>query len=131
LIFRRLIQHIKKIEATHFTVLIVLSLLDVTVNSLHPGAVGTNFLVNANAAAEPLFRPFQMFTHPVFRIFKVRIWQNKASLLFFSPLIVKVDHMSFQNAHEGAQTTIHLAVSDEVKNVTGKYFSDCKVPYIV
>jgi len=28
---------------------------------------------------------------------------------------------------EGAQTTIHLAVSEEVKGVTGKYFSDCQV----
>lgn len=26
----------------------------------------------------------------------------------------------------GAQTTIHLAVSPELKNVTGKFFSDCK-----
>nr|CAD7394376.1 unnamed protein product [Timema cristinae] len=32
----------------------------------------------------------------------------------------------FQNPEEGAQTSIHLAVSEEVKNVTGKYFLDCK-----
>ena len=32
-----------------------------------------------------------------------------------------------QTPKQGAQTTIHLAVSDEVANVTGEYFSDCKV----
>lgn len=32
-----------------------------------------------------------------------------------------------KTAVEGAQTTIHLAVSDEVKGVTGKYFMDCRV----
>ncbi|GLH14452.1 Uncharacterized protein GBIM_18849 [Gryllus bimaculatus] len=32
----------------------------------------------------------------------------------------------FKNAEEGAQTTIHLAVSEEVEGVTGRYFSDCK-----
>ncbi|CAB3363556.1 Hypothetical predicted protein [Cloeon dipterum] len=32
----------------------------------------------------------------------------------------------FKNAYEGAQTSIHLAVSDEVQGVTGRYFVDCK-----
>ena len=32
-----------------------------------------------------------------------------------------------QTAEEGAQTAIYLAVSDEVTNVSGKYFADCKV----
>lgn len=32
----------------------------------------------------------------------------------------------FKNALEGAQTTIYLAVSDDVLDVTGKYFVDCK-----
>ncbi len=32
-----------------------------------------------------------------------------------------------QTAKEGAQTTIHLAVADEVEGITGAYFSDCKV----
>lgn len=27
----------------------------------------------------------------------------------------------------GAQTTIHCAVSEEVKNVTGKYFTNCQI----
>ncbi|XP_069676672.1 retinol dehydrogenase 14-like isoform X3 [Periplaneta americana] len=31
-----------------------------------------------------------------------------------------------KDATEGAQTSIHLAVSEEVKGVTGKYFVDCE-----
>ncbi|CAH0770698.1 unnamed protein product [Bemisia tabaci] len=38
-------------------------------------------------------------------------------------LIVK---LFFKTPQEGAQTTIHLAVSDDVKNVSGKYFADCR-----
>lgn len=32
----------------------------------------------------------------------------------------------FQNAWEAAQTTIYLSVSPEVRDVSGKYFSDCR-----
>ncbi|XP_063238022.1 retinol dehydrogenase 14-like [Bacillus rossius redtenbacheri] len=32
----------------------------------------------------------------------------------------------FKTAVEGAQTSIYLAVSEEVEGVTGKYFADCK-----
>jgi NAD(P)-dependent dehydrogenase (short-subunit alcohol dehydrogenase family) len=32
----------------------------------------------------------------------------------------------FKTASEGAKTTLYLAVSDEVENVSGYYFSDCK-----
>lgn len=32
-----------------------------------------------------------------------------------------------KSVEQGAQTTIHLAVSEEVEGVTGKYFSDCQV----
>jgi len=32
----------------------------------------------------------------------------------------------FKTPEQGAQTTIHLAVSDEVADVSGKYFMDCK-----
>lgn len=31
----------------------------------------------------------------------------------------------FKTAKEGAQTTIHLAVSKKVENISGKYFADC------
>lgn len=33
----------------------------------------------------------------------------------------------FQNASEGAQTSVHLAVSEEVEGVSGRYFADCMV----
>ena len=33
----------------------------------------------------------------------------------------------FQDWKEGAQTSIHLAVSNEGSRATGQYFSDCKV----
>lgn len=33
----------------------------------------------------------------------------------------------FKTAKQGAQTTIHVAVSEDVKGVTGEYFSDCAV----
>jgi len=33
----------------------------------------------------------------------------------------------FKSSKEGAQTSIHLAVADEVEATTGEYFSDCKV----
>ncbi|XP_033208479.1 retinol dehydrogenase 11-like [Belonocnema kinseyi] len=32
----------------------------------------------------------------------------------------------FKSAEQGAQTAIYLAVSDNVSNVSGKYFADCK-----
>lgn len=33
----------------------------------------------------------------------------------------------FQTTEQGAQTSIYLAVSEDVTGVTGKYFKDCKV----
>jgi hypothetical protein len=35
-----------------------------------------------------------------------------------------------QTPKEGAQTTIHLAVADEVANITGEYFSECKASFL-
>lgn len=37
----------------------------------------------------------------------------------------------FQTVEEGAETTVHLAVSEEVESVSGKYFSDCKKTFAV
>lgn len=36
-------------------------------------------------------------------------------------------YLFFKTPKEGAQTSIHLAVSEEVEGMTGLYFSDCKV----
>ena len=40
---------------------------------------------------------------------------------------MKINFTWGQTPEQGAQTTIHLAVSDQVQNTTGEYFRDCKV----
>jgi hypothetical protein len=37
------------------------------------------------------------------------------------------NNILFQDTVEGAQTSIFLAVSEEVEGVSGKYFENCKV----
>lgn len=51
------------------------------------------------------------------------IWRNVPF-----PLSIPMAFMKgfFKTTEEGAQTTLYLACSDEVKDVTGKYFYDCK-----
>ena len=36
-------------------------------------------------------------------------------------------HFLAKSPEQGAQTTIHLAVSKELKDMSGLYFSDCKI----
>ena len=45
---------------------------------------------------------------------------------FIKYLILPIVYPFFKNAEEGAQTSIYLAVADEVKNISGLYFVDCK-----
>ncbi|XP_023725002.1 retinol dehydrogenase 11 isoform X2 [Cryptotermes secundus] len=66
----------------------------VTVNSLHPGVVGTDIM-----------RRMPRFIYYIAK--------------FMISLI-------FKNPEQGAQTSIYLAVSEDVEGVSGKYFSDCK-----
>ncbi|KAL7629974.1 UNVERIFIED_CONTAM: hypothetical protein RMT77_019906 [Armadillidium vulgare] len=70
---------------------------NVTVNSLHPGGVKTE--INNREKEGPLY-----------------MW-----LSFF------IFHSALKTEKLGAQTTIHLAVSDEGGKVTGEYFVDCKI----
>ncbi|XP_043267590.1 retinol dehydrogenase 14 [Venturia canescens] len=52
------------------------------------------------------------------------IWRNvPAPLSWCLNLIIKG---FFKTPEQGAQTSIHLAVSDELDGVTGKYYLDCK-----
>jgi NAD(P)-dependent dehydrogenase (short-subunit alcohol dehydrogenase family) len=44
----------------------------------------------------------------------------------FTRLMIKIFGPLFLSPEEGAKTSIYLASSDEVKNVTGKYFEKCK-----
>jgi len=76
---------------------------DVTVNSLHPGAVRTEITRSGKTWANPIV---------------YAVWASFYSLPFLkTPL-------------EGAQTTLYLATADEVEHVSGHYFSDCKISAI-
>lgn len=62
------------------------------------------------------------FLHP--GIVNTDLWRN-----LFAPFraILRASlWIFFKNNVEGAQTSIYLAVSDDVKGITGEYFSDCK-----
>ncbi|KAK4300377.1 hypothetical protein Pmani_027420 [Petrolisthes manimaculis] len=73
----------------------------VTANSLHPGAVATDIFIKGEVSQSWLSR------------FTTRV------LDFIIKLIGK-------SVESGAQTSIYLAVSEEVEGVTGKYFTNCK-----
>lgn len=72
----------------------------VTVNSLHPGVVRTEL---GRHLKDTLGWKFYL----MFIFYPILLWLMK------SP-------------RQGAQTTIHCAVSEELNNVTGLYFSDCQ-----
>jgi len=65
---------------------------NITVNALHPGVVATN----------------------IYRIGPLNSWYQK----FF----IKILRLVLISQTEGAQTSIYLASSDDIKGVTGKYF---------
>ena len=69
---------------------------NITVNAVHPGHVSTGIW---------------------------NMWENPK---WYQSLIVRILNMFFISPEEGAQTSIHLATSDEVQNITGKYFSKKK-----
>ena len=71
---------------------------NVTVNALHPGSVRTE-------------------------IWK-ELWLLKYT--FGRWLFYGLTYIFFKSTYEGAQTTIYLAVSEDVKGVTGHYFADCR-----
>ncbi len=51
------------------------------------------------------------------------IWRN---VRFPLTICLKFMKLFFKTQPEGAQTTIHVSVADELKDVSGKYFVDCK-----
>ncbi|XP_067000506.2 retinol dehydrogenase 11 [Anabrus simplex] len=56
-------------------------------------------------------------------VIKTDIWRNAP----FAGIVMKLLFGIFwKNVNEGAQTTLYLAVSEEVEGVSGKYFVDCK-----
>ncbi|XP_038061001.1 retinol dehydrogenase 12-like [Patiria miniata] len=77
----------------------------VTANSLHPGTIETELTRHTQQAICAMSLPWRIF----FRI------------IMCSP----IGNFFRKTAVQGAQTTIHLAVSEELKNTTGQYYSDC------
>jgi len=73
----------------------------VTTYSLHPGTVKTELLRNAGEGLTFLVPIFLKIVHPIWCIIS-------------------------KTSAEGAQTTIHCAVSDDVLEYSGSYFSDCR-----
>jgi NAD(P)-dependent dehydrogenase (short-subunit alcohol dehydrogenase family) len=69
---------------------------NITVNTLHPGTIFTNGIRNCD------------------------LWYLKAFLMFMCYLY------GDRTEEQGAQTLIHLSVSEEVDDVSGQYFADCR-----
>ncbi|XP_033207588.1 retinol dehydrogenase 14-like isoform X2 [Belonocnema kinseyi] len=57
-------------------------------------------------------------------VIRTEIYQNFNAVGRY--LLNKTCDLFFKTAEQGAQTTIYLAVSDEVANCSGRYFKDCK-----
>lgn len=74
---------------------------NVTVNSLHPGVIRTE-----------LSRHFT----------DTFGWYARLAMI----IIVPISLWMFKSPKQGAQTTIYCAVSKDLNNVSGVYFSDCK-----
>ena len=68
---------------------------NVTANSLHPGIIMTDLQRNYN------------LTNPYY----IGYW-----------VFCAIDGLMFKTIVQGAQTTIHCAVAEELEGVTGKYF---------
>ena len=73
----------------------------ITVNTLHPGVVKSEILRHQADAYKFIY------------------------ILIKLPLLL-VQWFFFKTTEQGAQTTLYLAVSSDLNNVTGRYFSDCK-----
>ena len=71
---------------------------DITVNSLHPGHVDTNMW---------------------------DLWG--AQRRWYHLLLISLMKLFLISAEEGAQTSIYLASSGEVKGITGKYFAKKRI----
>jgi NAD(P)-dependent dehydrogenase (short-subunit alcohol dehydrogenase family) len=84
----------------------------VTVNTLHPGSVATNFSTNKGGIVGPLMR-----------VAATTLAMNNGK---GTGLLTRLFRFALIGPAEGAQTSIYLATSPEVAGVTGKYFVKCK-----
>jgi len=84
----------------------------VTVNTLHPGVVATNFATHNGGIVGLLTR-----------MVAADFASNKDGI---ASLLIRPLRLAFISPEQGAQTSIYLATSPEVEGVTGKYFVKCK-----
>ncbi len=84
----------------------------VTVNTLHPGVVATNFSTKNGGIIGPLMR-----------VVAASYATDRGGM---AGLLRRLFRFVFLSPQQGAQTSIYLATSAEVEDVTGKYFVDCK-----
>nr|CAH0099275.1 unnamed protein product [Daphnia galeata] len=54
-----------------------------------------------------------------------QIFRNASSL--FQTMLGVLIPVFFKNVKEGAQTSIYLAVAEDIAGITGQYFTDCKI----
>nr|CAD7452038.1 unnamed protein product [Timema tahoe] len=104
----------------------------VTANSLHPGVIKTEIMRQMPA----LMLAVTNFFMGIFAKDAVEGAQTTSRRTPWKELRPPLEGLGasdlvttcclFQDAVEGAQTTIYLAVSEEVEGLTGKYFADCK-----
>jgi retinol dehydrogenase-12 len=73
----------------------------ITTYSLHPGVVKTDITRNMAIHYGIKYSLVDLILKPV-------VW------------------LMFKNCEQGAQTTIHLATAEEIEQLNGQYFSDCK-----
>ncbi|XP_044728448.1 retinol dehydrogenase 11-like [Chrysoperla carnea] len=61
-------------------------------------------------------------------VISTEIWRN---LPIYSKMVVLLTKFFYKTPKEGAQTTIHVAVSEELNGVSGEYFQDCKKTWLL
>lgn len=92
----------------------------VTANCLHPGLIDSGIWRNVPV---PLNWPLKLIVKGFFKtpqqgktrnVPKEKDWRHASFKVFLTSSI------------SGCQTTLYLACSDEVKNVSGKYFMECR-----
>ena len=97
-----------------------LSGTDVTVNALHPGLV-KSMSQHFNFGAEFFSNYFILAEIARSQIDKYGILY-KIAIFLMKPFLWLV----LKTVEQGAQTTIYLAVSEQVDGISGRFFSDCK-----
>ncbi|CAG0880162.1 unnamed protein product [Darwinula stevensoni] len=96
--------------------------MGVVANCVHPGAVHTEIFRRVPQILQPIVEfVLQGFCKKYRYPICILIYVFLALLSW----ILNHDFVT-QTPEEGAQTTIHLAVSEEAGQINGKYFSDCK-----